>query len=158
MTHDPNQSQHRPDGQGNYPPPGQYPTGGASYPSATPYGAAPPPGSGYGGPPQSPKNGLGVAALVLGILSIPFGVFFFPVGLILGILAVIFGVVAMGRAKKGQATNRGVAIGGLVTGIIGTVIAGIFVIFFIGAYSACSDLVSDDSGAFSNCISDELGG
>lgn len=161
MSQDPHQPEQRPDGQSSYPPPGPYPQGGSSYPTGSPYGVAPypPPGSGYGGPPpQQAKNGLGIAALVLGILSLPLAVFFFPVGLILGILAIIFGVIGMGRAKKGLATNRGVAIGGLVTGIIGTVIALIFVILTIRAVSNCSDRVGTGSDQFSSCITDELGG
>lgn len=69
-------------------------------------------------PPQpvtSPQNGMGTAALVLGLIGLPFGCIF-------GILAIIFGAVGMQRANAGLATNRGVAMAGLVIGIVGTVI------------------------------------
>lgn len=90
--------------------------------SAPGYGAPtyPPPGYpaaplGYG---AAPRNGLGTAALVLGIIGvvlcwIPF------TGWALNILAVIFGGVGMGRAKRGEATNKSSALAGLVLGAIG---------------------------------------
>lgn len=61
---------------------------------------------------------MGVAALVLGIISLP-GVFTFFVGFVLGILAVIFGAVGRSRARRGEATNGGVALAGLICGAVG---------------------------------------
>jgi len=80
-----------------------------------PYASAP--GS-MGGPP---RNGMGVAALVLGILSLVSYCF----GPILGLLAIIFGGVGISRANQGSATNKGMATAGLVMGIIGLVLWGI---------------------------------
>ena len=69
------------------------------------------------------RQGAGVAttALVLGILAL---VTCFTVlgGIILGVLAAVFGFVALGRARRG-APGRGRAIAGIVTGIIGLVVA-----------------------------------
>lgn len=62
-----------------------------------------------------PRNGLGTASLVLGIIGLLFG------GCILGPLAIIFGGIGISRANQGQATNKGVAIAGLVLGIVGTI-------------------------------------
>lgn len=67
-----------------------------------------------------PRNGLGIAALVLGILSIPFALSGF-LGIILGAIGLILGIVALNRAKRGEATNRGVATAGTVLSALGVV-------------------------------------
>jgi hypothetical protein len=56
---------------------------------------------------------MGVASLILGIL----GLFTCPI--IFSVLAIIFGSIGMGRASRGEATNKGVATAGLIIGIIG---------------------------------------
>lgn len=96
------------------------PTGGYSAPGPGDYSGR------YSGPPVQARNGLGVAALVLGILSLP-AIFTIFLGIILGLLAVIFGLIGMGRAKRGEATNRGMAIAGVVTGAIGLVVSVVFI-------------------------------
>lgn len=62
-----------------------------------------------------PRNGMGTASLVLGIFSL------LIFGFILGLLAIIFGSIGIGRANRGEATNKGAAIAGMVLGIIGFV-------------------------------------
>lgn len=89
--------------------------------------SSPPSGNGGNGPMH---NGFGVAALVLGIVSIPAGGI--VVGIVFGILAVVFGVLGQGRVKRGEANNGGVAIAGLITGILGIVISlGILVLALV---------------------------
>jgi len=58
-----------------------------------------------------PRNGFGTAALVLGILAM-----FSP--LIAPTLAVIFGYIGLGRCKRGEATNRAMALWGIWLGWI----------------------------------------
>lgn len=85
------------------------------------------PAYGYSGrPPVQARNGLGVAALVLGLLSLPAILTVF-LGIILGLLGVIFGLIGMGRAKRGEATNGGMALAGLITGAIGLVVSVVFI-------------------------------
>jgi hypothetical protein len=99
------------------PPP--YPQPG--YPSA-PF-QQPPPGYGYppaGGYPP-PRNGMGTAGLVLGIIGLVF-CWASWVGWVLNVLAIIFGGVGIGRANHGQATNKGSAVAGLVLGLVGLVL------------------------------------
>jgi len=72
-------------------------------------------------PPPVPSvktSGLAIASLVLGILSM------ICLGFLAGIPAIICGAIALGNIKKSAGTSggRGLAIGGLVTGGIGTVI------------------------------------
>jgi hypothetical protein len=94
-----------------------------------PYQHMPPqgyPGNGYPGhyPPPGPqivvrgdRNGLGTAALVLGIVAVIFS--FIPlVGIIawpIGITGLILGFVGLARVNRREATNRGVTLAGLVT-------------------------------------------
>ncbi|MEY9893940.1 hypothetical protein ABIA35_005038 [Catenulispora sp. MAP12-49] len=82
-------------------PPEAYPTysGGQGYD----YG-------GYGAPPVRRRNGMGTAALVLGIVGFLIG----PAS----ILAIIFGRIGLTRVARGEATNRGVAQAGFVLGIV----------------------------------------
>lgn len=82
-------------------------------PPPPPGGAPPPPMPNHGGAPAG-RNGLAVASLVLGILSIPLCFVFLP-----AVLAVVFGGIALGQIKSnpGQA-GRGQAIAGLVLGAI----------------------------------------
>lgn len=64
-------------------------------------------------PPQQPASGLSIAAMVLGIVSLVLCCTGWG-GIICGILAVIFG----GLSLKGKKGGKGMAIAGLVCGII----------------------------------------
>lgn len=116
----------------------QYP-GPAQPPYGQPYGT--PYAPGVAGPK---RNGMGVAALVLGILAILTG--WFVLGGVLGILAVVFGVIGRGRAKRGEADNGGLALAGLICGAIGIVIAA-------GIIVAGVFVLNSDSGKrYQDCI------
>lgn len=70
--------------------------------------------------PQA-KNGIGTAALVLGIIGLVFSVILMGISvfsLILSIPAVVLGGIGIAQASHGTATNRGSAITGLVCGVI----------------------------------------
>lgn len=73
--------------------------------------------------PVGGKNGLGTAALILGIASIPFCGLVIP-----GVLAVVFGLVGRARAKRGQANNGGVALAGLITGLVGLALSALLIV------------------------------
>lgn len=91
------------------PPPGTYPGG---YPPQ-PYGGYPPP------VPVAPKNGLGTASLVVAIISL----FTLFGGVVLGIVAVVLGFMGRGRVKRGEATNGGVAMAGIVLGFLSIIVS-----------------------------------
>ncbi|GAA2963641.1 DUF4190 domain-containing protein [Streptomyces argenteolus] len=116
------------------PPAGQYGYP-APAPPAAPYGGYP--GyPGYGGQPAwgnpAPANGLGTAAMVLGIIAVV-GFCMWGVGVVLGLLALIFGIIGRGRAKRGEATNAGMALAGIILGSIAMVISAVFLGFLIWA-------------------------
>ena len=80
-----------------------------------------------------PQNGFGVTALVLGIVGLPM-MFACGGGIIASILALIFGWLGLKRAQSGAATNKGMAIAGLVLGVVG-IVWFILVIFVLGLSS-----------------------
>jgi len=100
-----------------------YPYQPAAFPGGYPL---PPPYGGY--PPRAavPKNGLGIASLVLaviGLLSV--ATVFAPIGL--GVVAAILGFLGHARAKRGTANNGGVAIAGIVLGGLAVVVGLAFI-------------------------------
>ncbi|MET7287656.1 DUF4190 domain-containing protein [Streptomyces sp. NPDC005573] len=129
------------------PPPPVAPTGpgmgapgmgapGMGVPGAPGYGyPAYPQGYGWPGMQAPPRNNMGVAAMVLGIVSCclfcVYGVF----SLVLGIVAVVLGVKAKKLADRGEATNRGQAQAGFITGIIGIVLGVAVITLLIVAFA-----------------------
>jgi hypothetical protein len=105
-------------GYGQQPGQGQY-GGEPAYAGAD--GGAP----GWGQPamPPKPRNGMGVAALIFGVLALlSILIVWIPivgiVTIVLALLAVIFGIIGRRRVRALQATNGGVAMIGLVLGWI----------------------------------------
>jgi hypothetical protein len=87
----------------------QYPPQPPQYPPQTP----PPPGFSPGSGPQGQQsNGLAITALIMGILSCIPGV---------GLLAILFGALGMGKAKDPRVGGKGLAIVGIVLGLIGII-------------------------------------
>ncbi|MHA6618557.1 hypothetical protein [Pseudonocardia sp. DLS-67] len=95
----------------------------------------PPPGPGYYPPP--PQNGFGTAAFVLGLLGLLFS--FIPlIGIIawpLVLLGLIFGAIGLSRARDNRATNKGLAVAGLVCALVGLGICILYAALFTAAVS-----------------------
>lgn len=109
----------------------------------------PPPGgftpaAPFGTSTGSGSNGLAVAALVVGIISL-IGIFCFGIGGILfGLVAVVLGVLGMKKANaEPGAPQKGLAIGGIVTGALGLLIGIAFLLFFVVIGSTADDLETD---------------
>lgn len=143
----PMQGQQMPNGQPyqqpyNVPPQnGQYPQGQNGQPYQQPYNVPPQNGQyqqgqnpygmpqagygytpqGYGMPYQQPSKGMAVASLVLGILSIVFGLFMFnaPVLFLMPIIGLILGIVF--KSKK-LPVGKGMSTAGIITSAIGLAI------------------------------------
>lgn len=79
------------------------------------------------------RNGLGIAALCCGLVGILIGlipIMFLASGA-LGILAIVFGAVGIRRVRRREASNRGMSIAGLLTGLAAFALAiwGISIVF-----------------------------
>jgi len=100
----------------------QYPAG------ATPWPPHPSPFP----PPRAPENGLGTAGFVLGLVGLLFS--FLPiVGIIAWPLVILGGVlsgVGIARASAGRATNKGLAIAGLVCAGVGLIVCIAYAVLF----------------------------
>ncbi|MGW8955007.1 DUF4190 domain-containing protein [Streptomyces sp. NPDC055709] len=104
--------------------------------------------------PQQPslaapaRNGLGTAALILGIIGALSGVIplFFWLAGILGLIALILGLSAKGRVKRGEATNKGVAITGVVLGLVSLILS---VVGAVITFKAVDDAVDEINKATS---------
>jgi hypothetical protein len=107
--------------------PNPYPVSGGSYVAYPPAGYQVP---GYGAPNPTSANALGIVSLVLGILSIPLGCCSF-FGLIMPIPAIVCGVLGIRKASQGQANNKGLAIAGLICGIVGLIISLTFITLYL---------------------------
>lgn len=91
--------------------------------------------SAIAGSGTQPRNGMGIAALVLGIVGLLLS--WIPFVWVASILAIVFGAIGAKRAKAGQATNRGMALWGMWLGIAAVIlwflIAFLFGIALFGA-------------------------
>lgn len=102
--------------------------------------------------PPKPRNGMGTAALVFGVLAI-LTCWFPVVGFVLGLVALILGIVGRGRVKKMQATNGGAATTGLVLGIVSVVINIIVsLVFGVGLFAFLGIGGGQVAGQYSECI------
>ena len=132
---DPPQYQPQPGPPGGYPA-GGYPQGG--YPAA-----------------RGRRNGIGVAALVFGVVALVLVILllFSPLGALLGLVAVLLGIIGLVRANRGEADNRGQAVAGLVTGAL-ALLLGIFFTISVGTWFATH---VNDFRRFGNCMDQASG-
>jgi len=106
---------------------------GGYYPAPQPYPGLPgyPGYPGYPLPPAGPRNGMGIAALILGVVAMlaTWSVFG---GLIFGVAAAILGVLAYRRVRNHEADNGAVALSGLVLGVLAVVVSLVFIPIWAG--------------------------
>lgn len=81
--------------------------------------------------PAGRRNGVGTAALIVGICSIPLCFL-----MVLGPIAVVLGAVGRGRASRGQASNGGAALAGILTGAGGIALSVLLVVSAVRLYQS----------------------
>ncbi|RSS86090.1 DUF4190 domain-containing protein, partial [Streptomyces sp. WAC05292] len=94
------------------------------------------PGAGPLGHPlygAQPRNGLGVAALVLGIVAVV-GCALNLIAVGLGVAAIVLGVLGRNRAARGEATNGGMALAGLILGVTGALLGALTLAFAVAGF------------------------
>ncbi|MFE0510762.1 hypothetical protein [Streptomyces sp. NPDC058964] len=122
-----------PDGPGRVP--YGYPGSPAGYGGHVPAPQAFPSGyHGWPGMQPMPSNGMGTAGLVLGIVS-AIGFCVWPLAIVLGVLGVIFGGIGRAKAGRGEASNPGQALAGIICGSVGVVLALVIIAFQISMSS-----------------------
>ena len=89
-------------------------------------------------PPQQGAGGVGVAALVVGVLALVLGVSIVG-GVVLGPLAISLGVRGRAAARR-RSGSAGLAVAGIVLGVLGLVVAA-------GTYT----YVRDDLRGYQGC-------
>jgi membrane-bound ClpP family serine protease len=101
------------------------------------------------------RNGMGTAALVLGVVALVLVILllFSPLGALLGLLAVLFGILGLIRANRGEADNRGQAVAGLITGAVALLFGVLFTIS-VGTWFATH---VNDFRRFGNCMDKATG-
>ena len=129
-----------------HPPENGPPPSTAAYPSAgypvTPQYAQPPPG--YGAPqgygqspvyknPAEAKNWMNITSLVLSLSGLMFG--------ITAIAGIVFGHLGLSAAKRGEASNRGLGLAGVIIGYVltglGLLVATGYVVFMVFLVREC---------------------
>ncbi|SDP18000.1 hypothetical protein SAMN04487905_102285 [Actinopolyspora xinjiangensis] len=89
-------------------------------------------------PEQRPSNGLGTAALVLGIVGVllslipGIGIIAWPVV----IVGIILGILGIRKVSQGRATNKKSAIVGTVLSGVGLVICVLWVVFTLSVFQS----------------------
>jgi len=104
------------------------------------------------------RNGVGTAALVLGILAL-LGAITVVGGVLFGVIAIVLGVIGRGRVGRHEASNGGSATAGLVCGVLGLVLSAALVAAGIGFIQSdrgkqlrsCLDSAGSDSAAQQKC-------
>ncbi len=108
-----------------------------------------------------PRNGFGIAALVLGLFALLLSWTIIG-GILFGVLALIFGLLGRARAKRGEATNGGLSVAGAVLGVVGLLIAIGLIAFGVSVfkspagqdYRQCVEQSGGDPAKIQQCASE----
>jgi hypothetical protein len=76
-------------------------------------------------PERRPTSGAAAASLILGILSL-------FCSILTGIPAIILGIIGLGATSKGRRAGQGLAVAGLIVGVLGMVLNGVLLVFAVG--------------------------
>lgn len=96
-------------------------------PPQPPYPSAPPPGR-----PQS--NGLALAGMICGIVSIVLSLLIAFIGIALGIVGLILSLIGRGRATR-TGVGGGQATAGIITGAVGIVVGIANIALFVALFT-----------------------
>lgn len=92
-------------------------------------------------PVAMPRNGLGTAGFVLGLIGLIFS--FIPlIGVVawpLVILGLVFSVIGFARTRSGKANNTGLSIAGIVASVVGLVMCIVWVAGTAGVAKEIND-------------------
>ncbi len=123
------------------PPPGPYGQPGAGWQPPYPYGPTDPYAQGTGWPqaPRRGTNSLAIAALACAVGQVIAGPF-------AGIAAIVLGVMSLRQIEASGEDGRGMAITGLVLGIVGLIIAVFLLIFIVALFHGVATNFNNPNG------------
>jgi hypothetical protein len=101
---------------------------------------------------------MAVTALVLGVVAL-LSCWTVIGGVLFGLAAVVLGLIASGKAKRGQAGGRGMAITGILLGLLGIVISVVIVVLIgafwnsdtVSSYRECVEQAGTDQAELAEC-------
>ncbi|MEU9118780.1 DUF4190 domain-containing protein [Streptomyces sp. NPDC048506] len=101
---------------------------------------------------SQPSNGMPVTALVLGLVGVGLGLFviLFWVSWLPALLAVVFGGIGLSQVRSGRATNRAMALSGVILGIVGLLLAlgaGVLTVVMVKGAADRAREITDDARA-----------
>ena len=96
----------------------------------------------------SPSQGMAIASLVLGVVSIVF-CWFWPIALFAAIIGVVLGFLARSKAKQ-MGMPPGMAMAGMVLSIVGLALT----VLIIAAVAACACGVSNELDELNDLLND----
>jgi hypothetical protein len=120
-------------------------------PYQQPYGAPQPMGYPPYPQPTPPTDGLGLAAMIVGIVSLVLSCGY-GIGLLGSPVALVMGRISMKRIDRsgGRLGGRGLALAGFILGIVGTVLLVLAVIVVVVIIVVAVNGGFDDSTTFSD--------
>lgn len=109
-------------------------------------------------PPARPSAALAAGALACGVLAV-LSCWTVLGGIALGVLATVLGVAAHNRVRAGRAEGGGMAVAGIITGLLATALAVVFLVIgasvFRGSsfpdYVRCMGEAGNDRAAQQRC-------
>ena len=96
----------------------------------------------YQSRPRKESQGLAIASLILGILSLMF--FLTGVNILTSILALVFGIIYLSTVK--QKKGKGMAVAGIITAALAIVLCIGAWVFIIGNAANLASLAEDEEG------------
>jgi hypothetical protein len=102
---------------------------------------------------------MGTAALVLGIVGLIFSVLFFPLGFVLAVIGLVLGILGLNRARRGLATNRGMALAGTLLSVLALLVClgwGVLIGVLVNKTQDCNDPDLSRSEQ-RQCVEDKVG-
>ncbi|WP_424347564.1 DUF4190 domain-containing protein, partial [Kocuria sp. CH-021] len=115
----------------------------------------------YGAASKPAGTGLGIAALVLGIVALL--TCWFVLGIVPGLVGLVLGIVALRKLGRTPGTSKALPIIGIVLSVLG-ILASIFFLVVYGAFidsilnGECAQyLQANDQAGFQRCLEQEWG-
>lgn len=103
----------------------------------------------YYEPPRIHSESLGIASLIMGIISVFFFMLSFT-NVIFGIIAIVFGCIQLGRNKTDGQGKKLYPLVGIITSIVGITFSVLFVLLAVRGFfkSGLADQINNSQGIY----------